>query len=382
MTKPFTRQELQPLLAPHPTPCISLFLPTHRRPPDAEQDPVRFKNLLGSAEELLRTEYASRDIDALLAPVQALVHADFWRQQLDGLAVFRCADLLTHYRLPLPLPELAVVADTFHLKPLMQFLQSNRRFFALALSQNHVALYEGTPYALGPVDLPTLPASLTEELGVEQRESFLNLHASGTGKTAPMYHGHGVPPTENEKAELARFFRAIDTALWEGVLREERAPLVLAGVGYYHSIYRALSRYQALAAQGVEGNFERAAPEELHAKIWPVVRELFREQENTVLNEYTRLTGKGQAADDLQAITQAAVQGRVRYLMLAEGVQLWGRLERESGVVIQHPTQQDTRGDDVLDDLAECVLTRDGEVLLLPTDRMPSASPAAAILRW
>ncbi|HEV8714852.1 MAG TPA: hypothetical protein VGX03_18735 [Candidatus Binatia bacterium] len=37
MIKPFTRQALQPLLAPHPAPCISLFQPTHRRPPDAEQ---------------------------------------------------------------------------------------------------------------------------------------------------------------------------------------------------------------------------------------------------------------------------------------------------------------------------------------------------------
>jgi hypothetical protein len=275
------------------------------------------------------------------------------------------------------------MADTFHLKPLLHFLQSNRRFFVLALSQNHVALYEGTPYALGLVNLSTLPASLTEELGVEQRETFLNLHASGTGKTAPMYYSHGVPPTENEKAELARFFRAIDTALWEGVLREERAPLVLAGVGRYHSIYRAISRYQALAAQGVEGNFERAAPEELHAKVWPVVSELFREQENTVLNEYARLVGKGQTVDNLHALAQAAIQSRVRYLLLAEGVQLcWGRLERESGAVTQHPTQQDTRDDDVLDDLAECVLTRGGEVFLLPADRMPSAAPAAAILRW
>jgi hypothetical protein len=382
MTKSFTRQELQSLLAPHPAPCISLFLPTHRRPPDAEQDPVRFKNLLGSAEGLLRKEYTSKDTDVLLAPLQALLHDDFWRQQLDGLAVFHSADLLAHYRIPFPLPERAVVADTFHLKPLVKFMQANRRFFVLALSQNSVALYEGTPDSLEMVNLPALPASLTEELGIEQRESFLNLHASRAGKAAPMYHGHGMPPTENEKDELARFFRAIDATLWEGALREEHAPLVLAGVGYYHPIYRALSRYQALATQGIEGNFERTTPEELHAKVWPVVSELFREQESAVLNEYGRLVGNGQAVDDLHTIAQAAIQSRVRRLLVAEGAHLWGRLNRDSGTIIQHPTQQDTHDDDVLDDLAECVLTRRGEVLLLEADRMPSPSPAAAILRW
>jgi len=382
MTKPFTRQELQPLLAPHPAPCVSLFLPTHSRPPDAEQDPVRFKNLLGTATGLLHTEYASKDTNALLEPLQALLDGDFWRQQTDGLAVFRSLDLMLHYRIPLSLPELAVVADTFHLKPLIKFLQANRRFFVLALSQNSVALYEGTPYALGRVDLPTLPASLIEELGVEQRESFLNLHASRAGRAAPMFHGHGVPPTENEKAELARFFQAIDNVLWEGLLREERAPLMLAGVGYYHPIYRTISRYQFLAAQSVEGNFERATPEEIHAKAWPLASELFREQENTLLNEYARLVGSGQAMNDLHAIAQATVQGRVRHLLVAESAQLWGRLDRADGSVVQHSAQQDTRDDDIFDDLAECVLTRSGEVLLLPADRMPSASPLAAILRW
>jgi hypothetical protein len=55
MIRPLTCQALQPLLAPHPVPCISLFLPTHRRPPDAEQDPVRFKNLFKTVRGLLHT---------------------------------------------------------------------------------------------------------------------------------------------------------------------------------------------------------------------------------------------------------------------------------------------------------------------------------------
>jgi hypothetical protein len=77
-----------------------------------------------------------------------------------------------------------------------------------------------------------------------------------------------------------------------------------------------------------------------------------------------------------------AEQGRVRQLLVAEGVQLWGRLERESSAITPHPARPGARNDDVLDGLAECVLTRGGEVLLLAADRMPGPSPAAAILRW
>src|SRR5712692_9770975 len=74
---PFTIQELQPLLAPHAAPCISIFLPTHRRYPEAEQDPIRFKNLLGTAEGLLRERYAPKDIRALLDPLGGTVEPRF-----------------------------------------------------------------------------------------------------------------------------------------------------------------------------------------------------------------------------------------------------------------------------------------------------------------
>jgi hypothetical protein len=37
---------------------------------------------------------------------------------MGGLALFRSSDLLTHYRLPMRCPELAVVADSFHVRPL------------------------------------------------------------------------------------------------------------------------------------------------------------------------------------------------------------------------------------------------------------------------
>ncbi|MEW6299284.1 MAG: hypothetical protein AB1671_16345 [Thermodesulfobacteriota bacterium] len=382
MLRPFTVQDLRPLLASHPGPCISLFLPTHRRPPGTEQDPVRFKNLLGTVEGLLRKEYPSRDVNTLLAPLRALLQEDFWQRQLDGLAVFRATDLTVHYRIPMRFPERAVVADSFHLAPLVQFLQSNRYFYVLALSQQSVEFYQGTPYSLGRVDLPALPTSLVEELGIEQREAFLNLHAATAGRGGAIFHGHGVPPTENKKAELARFFRAVDDALWQDVLREERAPLVLAGVEYYHPIYREVSRYQYIVPQGVTGNFEHAAPEDIHAKVWPIIREVFRAREDALLDEYARLVGQGQSIDELPAIARAMLEGRVHRLLLAEGAHLWGILDRTNGIIIPRPAQQDTRDDDVLDDLAEGVLTRGGEVYLLPAERMPSDSPAAAVLRW
>ena len=301
---------------------------------------------------------------------------------MGGLALFRSSDLLTHYRMPMRCPELAVVADSFHVRPLLHFLQSNRYFYVLTLSQNNVRFYEGSRYSLSQVDLPDLPKSLDESFAKEQGEPVLNAYAVGPGQAEAIYYGYGVSPEKRVKEKLTAFFRAVDTALWDDLLRIERAPLILAGVGYHHPIYRSVSRYPYLVEQTVEGNFDHVTPGHLHAKVWPVVHDVFRVREEQVLGEYEALSVRGQTTEDLFAIAQATVSRRIGYLLIAQGAHVWGLMDRGSGRIVQRSAQQDTRDGDVLDDLAEATLAQGGEVVMLERTRMPGHSPVAAILRW
>lgn len=146
------------------------------------------------------------------------------------------------------------------------------------------------------MDLPELPKSLNESFGKEPGEPVLNAYAVGADSAGAVYYGYGVPPEERVKEKLAAFFRVVDAALWNDLLRNERAPLVLAGVGYHHPIYRFISRYPYLVDQTVEGNFDHVTPAHLHAKVWPVVRDVFRAREGQVLREYATRSVRG--ADD------------------------------------------------------------------------------------
>jgi Bacterial archaeo-eukaryotic release factor family 3 len=382
VSKPITIRELQTLLTPRPGPCISLYLPTHRRLPQAKQDPVRFKNLMRTVEGLLRKEYTNRDTKALLQPLEDFARDDFWYAQMGGLALFRSSDLLTHYRMPMRCPELAVVADSFHVRPLLHFLQSNRYFYVLTLSQNRVNLYEGSPYSLCQVDLPELPKSLDETFGKEQQAGVLNAYDARPGQSGAIYYGYGAPPEERVKEKLAAFFRVVDLALWDYLLRDERVPLVLAGVGYHHPIYRSVSRYGYLVEQTVEGNFDYVTPEQLHAKVWPVVHDVFTVREKQLLDEYAARAIQEQTVEDLSAIAQATVSRRVSHLLIARGTHVWGLMDRASGRIVHRDAQHDTRDGDVLDDLAEATLAQGGEVVTLERAKMPGHSPAAAMLRW
>jgi hypothetical protein len=374
----FTRDELYSLLAPQSPPCISILMPTHRHHPGTEQDPIRFKNLLKSAAALLESR-AADDVRGLLDPIAALPDSEFWRHQSDGLAIFRSKERMAHYRIPMELPERVVVADSFHVKPLLRFLQINRRYLVLVLSQKHVSLYEGTPYSFSPLDLGDAPQSLDELVSVERERSPLNVWSPGAGRGA-VFYGAGAFE-DSRKEDLARFFRAIDRALWE-TLRHESAPLILAGVERHFPLYRESSRYPFLAAEGVAGNFDSASPEEIRDRVWPLASEIFQKREEEVLSLYASSAKRRLVVEELSTVARMAVRGRIRWLLVAEDAHVWGTLNRETGEISLSGTVQEGGGDDLLDDLAEAVLARSGDVLVVPKARMPGVEPAAAILRW
>ncbi len=372
-----TRDDLLNLVSPHRRPCLTLLLPTHRHVPETAQDPIRFRNLLKAARGLLSEGTPPEIVDEILSPVEALDEPGFWRHQLDGLAIYSAQGYFARYSLPMPVPELAVAADSFHIRPVVSFLQANRRYFVLVLGQKNVGLYEGTSYGLGPVEVEGLPTSLEEALGTPERDPGLQVHASGD---SPVYHGHGGPG-EDRKEEIGRFFRAVDRSLWQ-TLREERAPLVLAGPAPWLPLYREISRYSNIVDSGATGSLDDASPEAVHALAWPVARAVFEEEERRALAAYDHLAGSPLATDILTEVAKAAMHGRVRRLFVQEGRLLFGSVERDTGTVVLHGHQEGPTDDDVLDDIAEAVLARGGEVLEVAAERMPQGAAAAAILRW
>ena len=178
---------------------LSLFMPTHRVGREMQQDPIRFKNLLSSAEQRLEERGLRKpDIEDLLKEAQSLLgDSGFWQHLSDGLALFISADFMEYYRLPLEFEELLVIADRYHLKPLIPLLSKNGHFYVLALSQKQVRLMEGSLLSIDEIDLEDVPTSMREALWFEDPERQLQFHTgsitpSHAGANPAAYHGQGV----------------------------------------------------------------------------------------------------------------------------------------------------------------------------------------------
>lgn len=364
--------------------CVSIFLPTHRAGIEVQQDPIRLKNLIREAErQLADAGVRGPETAALLEPARSLLSdSHFWQHQSDGLAVFATTNQFQRFRVPLRLEELVIVAQRFQLKPLFPFLTGDGHFFILALSQNEVRLLEATRHSVDELEIESLPPSLRQALGSQAQEKQLQFHtrAGERGRErAALFHGHG-PGQEHSKEVLEKFFRQVDAAVCE-YLREDRSPLVLAGVDYYFPIYRSVSRYAHLVPHGVSGNPESSRPEQLHADAWPLVEPMFQRDRETALSRFRQLAGTGRTSTNLSEILAATSHGRVETLLVATDRQQWGTFDEQRQEMTLHESSH-AENEDLLDRAAMGTYLRGGSVYAMKSAQLPEGAPLAAIYRF
>jgi hypothetical protein len=379
----FTLEALRHLTAIQQGPCVSIYLPTHRVPTEIEQDRLRLKNLLGKAgKSLEELGLRSPEAQALLQPAERLLmETPFWKGQKDGLAIFLGPDIFHYYRVPLEVPELVMVGDRFHLKPLLGLLSANK-FYILALSQNEVRLFQASQYSVSQVDLEGVPQSLAEALKYDYPQKQLQFHTGTqkiTGDRAAMFHGHGVG-TDDAKPNLLRFCQHLDRGMHD-LLRDEQAPLVVAGVDFLLPIFAEASSYKPLLPEGVAGNPEGLSPEELQRLAWPVVEPYFNQTWQASEAKYRQLAGTGKASHDLKEIVPAAYQGRVELLFVAVGRQEWGVYNARQDELQRFPEAR-PGAEDLLDAAAIQTLLQGGVVFSVDSAAVPDGPPAAAVFRY
>ncbi len=383
---PFSRDDLRALLANRQVPCISLLLPTTRGA--AFEDKIRWKNLIREAEERLTANgQRSSRVEELLQPARGLLEdVPFWLNVSAGLAVFLSPEVFRTYRLPLRLKEQVVVADHFHITPLLPLLVEDGRFYVLTLSQKNVRLLQGTRHTVEEIALQGLPANMSEALHYgndpELRVRTAHTHTAPggpAGRREAIIHGQG-PGVESAKDGLLEYLQQVDRGLHR-YLRDEHAPLVLAADGYLLPIYRLANTYAHLVEEGVEGHPDRLSAQELRDRAWAVVQPHFQKARERVTAQYRQLAGTGRTSNDVAAIVTAAYQGHIQYLFVTLGRQQWGTFDPADLKAEVHANAQP--GDEELLNLAAIhTLAHKGTVYAVDADKVPDGGSSLAAIYW
>jgi len=381
---PITLDSIRALPATPEPPCVSIYQPTHRHHPDNQQDPIRFRNLVKQVDESLRQKYGNRQIRPLIERLETLAanHA-FWNKTLDGLVVLTSADgFFQVMPLQLAVSERVVVAESFHLKPLMQATLSSERFQVLGLSRKAIRLWEGHRFALDPIDLSDdFPSTIEKALGSELTEPHRTVASYGMGVAGPaMVHGHGGRREEEDK-DAERFFRVVDHAVTERISKPSGLPLIPLALAENHPIFRSVAKNPYLTEVGIHGNPDGMSEDQIRAAVWEAFEPERLARLAEVVNSFRTAQSRQHATSDLSDAARAAVASQISTLLVEVDRVIPGRLDPTSGA-IETGELYDPEVDDLLDDLAEVVLRHGGRVIALPANLMPTTTGLAAIMRF
>ena len=142
-------------------------------------------------------------------------------------------------------------------------------FYVLALSQQELRLYRGTPLSLEPVELAGLDLAAWASMP-PRREPRIHTFLADRGGIGMRAVYHGMAGSDDRKDRVLQHFRGVGRALHE-VLGEDDAPLVLAGVRYLQALYRAVNSYPHLLDAGIDGSPGGATTDGMHRQAWSLV---------------------------------------------------------------------------------------------------------------
>ncbi len=363
-------------------PCISLYMPTHRYSPDNKKDPILYKDLLGKITDKLKESYRKNNLESLLSPFYHIgSDKDFWNNTLEGTVILCNPKRCVVYRLNTSVPEISVVSESFHIKPLIRFFQSMDRFHLLGLSQSDFALYEGNKYGIERIVFTQgTPVTIEEVLGDEHPQSYLSHGSYGKTEGTAMYHGHGGKKDAIED-DIERFFRYVDRFILDNYSRKQSLPLILVSLAEHYGMFKKISQNPNLVARVIKDSYKAIDEDKMLEEALGIMKDFYEEKIRHIIESYKNAEASSLGSGDLKQVAMAAVEGKVDTIMIEAEKMIPGRINDMTGKIV-YGDKKDPEFDDVLDDLAESVMKKKGKVLVLPEDDMPVSTGAAAIYRY
>lgn len=361
--------------------CLSIYLPMARTANAAKANSTRLKNLISKAErQLICNSFQSSEVENILSPVRVLLNNEmFWRKAAGGMAIFTSNDIFQHYQLPIKFEEIVSVGNRFYIRPILSLFNSEGLFYVLVISQNKVKLLKCSHYEAHAIDLTNIvPSSLAETLNYEKRDkgSLYHAGAPGKGKEGIAFNGQGFG--DAAKKNILIYFQQIDRGLKKEVLKDQKSPLIFAGVDYLYPIFKEANTYANLFDKPLSGNFDTKSEEEIHSQAWLLVSTFFNQIQATTVNEYLQLVGTGHTSDDIAEIALNAYEGQIESLLITQNAIRWGSFNPDKNEIIIHE-KAEPNDVDLIDFAASHTIQHRGKVQVLPTGILPAGSVMAAI---
>ena len=357
-------------------------MPTEPLVFNRKKDMLVFKNLVKKIEQSLELKYNDKGIRELIIKLKLLEdEVGIWNQTSYGLALFADVNEIIIYILQKEVKELAVVSNSFHIKPLVAYFQSIEQFHILALDIDAYAIYKANLHHIEEVLLPSkTQTSLEDILGSDRTERYHTHGSYGGAHDGSTFHGHGGK-SDDIDIDRIKFFRDVDQQVLKYISKPSELPLILLAQKTNQFEFKKLSKNPFLMEPSIDGSMKDFSDDDVLDQIKVIQKDRFDEMMHVMIEQYHTNLHHELASEQLIIILKALLEGKVDILMIENNKTIPGQIDYEKSQIIKSELK-DPDTDDILDDMIEYALKTGTKVYMLDKEEMPTTSGVCAILRY
>ncbi|MPN01434.1 hypothetical protein SDC9_148643 [bioreactor metagenome] len=146
-------------------------------------------------------------------------------------------------------------------------------------------------------------------------------------------------------------------------------------------MFRKISNNPYLLPDGIEVSYESTDVSELADKAWERMEPVYQQKELESVDRYQNAKSNHTGSDRLIDVARAAFEGRIEILFVEADKSVPGKFNTESSK-LEFGNSDNPASGDLIDQIINAVWKHKGEVIVLPTGRMPSETGLAAIFRF
>lgn len=337
-------------------PYISLYLPIEAD--EAKKTArIRFYGLLKKSRKLLATSLNETQVDQRLNSIEKAFDDLRWTSDSRGVAIFSNNNQIFSCVLDTEPPELAVVASSYHIKPLFAASLFEVSCFALAVTAKQVALYKVSRQGV-------------VQLGYTERESIREVDG---------YRKQFIGQKPRIKESVERFLARAAKRFHKEFGFHAQEIAVLGPKIWRRRLAKDLCELKAIVFYEAELPADQQSLQKL--LLNPLQRTFKQRMQQEAVHLATNTAG-ALLSRSLPEIAEASVLGRIQTLIVDRSANRWGVFDRSEARIALHHEQMNASDDCILDDIIEEVYRHRGEILFVDHKPDQVLAPFLAVLRW
>lgn len=321
----------------------------------------KLNELLVTANQHLTPVMSADEKKRFLKPVHDLgFESDTLKKFKGNIGIFRKNDFFRCLSLPTEIEETCIVADTFHIKPLIKWAQQDQDFIFVGLTFAGANIYKGSQSDFKKIETAVYPESLQR---LDNDGGYLALKEKRL-----------------HKKELQHTMEWL-SGLVDEITRGHNLTVFVAGNHDYVKAFIKNFKSDKLYPETVSPLYSESNIFEICKHIRAILRLDSSLQLLESLQEFEFAQKLKTAKTNIFQIAKDAVKGNVKKLVIAEDFSVFGKIDPLTGGVSVYAVDKDHEDDCLLDDLAQLVLLKGGEVVVAKRSEIPLGRPIVAILR-